>query len=198
MRIIAGSKARTPLLSPRDLTTRPITDRVKESVFAILQQNISGRGVIDLFCGTGSLGLEALSRGAEHALMVENDRDAVKRLKKNIAKLNFDDQTTVIQTDAFKYVAEGLKNSDNDEQVSRTVRLAFVDPPYLLSRSSSADSRLGVLLSGLGEKLAERAVVVVRHEKRIELLRCYGNLHQADRREYGSMAVTFLEKIVGR
>ena len=79
MRIIAGSKARMTLLPPADRTTRPITDRVKESLFAILEPKIADSFVADLFCGTGSLGLEALSRGAKFAVMAEKDRDALCR-----------------------------------------------------------------------------------------------------------------------
>jgi 16S rRNA (guanine966-N2)-methyltransferase len=155
-----------------------------------------GVRVVDLFCGTGSLGLEALSRGAEHALMVENDRDAVRRLKKNISRLNFGDLTTIIQADAFKYIARGLKTGDNANNENRSFQLAFVDPPYALSRLTKSDSKLGGLLTGLDCSLAEKAIVVIRHEKRVELLRRYEHLHQLDRREYGSMAVTFLEKVV--
>ena len=198
MRIIAGSKARASLLSPRDFATRPITDRVKEAVFAILEGHISGVQVMDLFCGTGSLGLEALSRGAGYALMVEKGRDAVKRLKKNIAKLNFQDRTTVIQADAFKYVADGLPKADDKNAEECQFHLAFVDPPYALSRQATVDSKLGLLLTGLGDHLMDKAVAVVRHERRVELRRCYGHLHHSDRREYGGMAVTFLEKIVAR
>ena len=199
MRIIAGSKKRMPLLPPRDNTTRPITDRVKESLFSILQPQIPNKFVLDLFCGTGSLGLEALSRGALHALMVEKDKDAVQRLKKNIAKLNFEDCTTVIPADAFKFVTRPLPThyDTNDENVHhRPVGLAFVDPPYTLSKMTSIESKLGRLLVDLSRRLDHRAVAVVRHERRGELSSCYGHLIISDRREYGGMALTFLENII--
>ena len=80
MRIIAGSKARHHLMPPKDLTTRPITDRVKESLFSILHLRLKGARVADLFCGTGSLGLEAISRGAVSAIMIDRDRDAIGEL----------------------------------------------------------------------------------------------------------------------
>ncbi|MCP4708723.1 MAG: 16S rRNA (guanine(966)-N(2))-methyltransferase RsmD [Planctomycetes bacterium] len=199
MRIIAGTKKRIPLLPPRDNTTRPITDRVKESLFSILQPQIPEKYVLDLFCGTGSLGLEALSRGSCHALMVENDKDSAQRLRKNIAKLNFQECTTVIQTDAFKFVTRPLStnyDTQGDNSHQEFIGLAFVDPPYALARMTSDETKLGRLLIDLSRHLIHRAVAVVRHERRVELSSCYGNLNISDRREYGGMALTFLENII--
>jgi 16S rRNA (guanine(966)-N(2))-methyltransferase RsmD len=199
MRIIAGSKARMTLLPPRQFTTRPITDRVKESLFSILEPQLEQAVVADLFCGTGSLGLEALSRGAQHAFMVETDRDALKRLQKNIVKLQFEDCATVIRADAFKLNLSrlGLGDKNADEDSAACCDLIFVDPPYRLSRDSKEESPLGKLLNRLSACMADRALVVVRHERRSVLLKQYQGLYEQDRREYGSMAITFLEKIVG-
>ena len=186
------------LLPPRDCTTRPITDRVKESLFSILQPQIPDKCVLDLFCGTGSLGLEALSRGARHACLVEKDKDALQRLKKNIAKLNLQDRTTVIPADAFQFVTRpwpDQEDSPNDD-LPHSIGLAFVDPPYALSRMTSVESKLGRLLIDLSRRLHHRAVAVVRHERRVELSLSYEHLNVADRREYGGMALTFLENII--
>jgi len=188
-----------PLLPPRDYTTRPITDRVKESLFSILQSQIPQKYVLDLFCGTGSLGLEALSRGARHALMVEKDKNAVQRLRKNITKLNFENCTAVIPTDAFKFVTRPLPvncDTQDEDDYLHPIGLAFVDPPYLLSQMTSTESKLGRLLIDLSRHLQHRAVAVVRHERRVELSSCYGRLNVSDRREYGGMALTFLENII--
>jgi len=198
MRIIAGSKARIQLLPPADRTTRPITDRVKESLFAILEPKLNDAYVADLFCGTGSLGLEALSRQATFAVMVENDREALLRLRKNIAKLDFTHQTAVVAADIFQkgIPPASLPNEDRDTQSEPIWNLIFVDPPYRFSRETDVQSPLGTLLRTISSQAADRATVVVRHEKRSILLPSYGDLHQADRREYGSMALSFLEKIV--
>ena len=187
-----------PLLPPRDNTTRPITDRVKESLFSILQPQIPEKYVLDLFCGTGSLGLEALSRGARHAIMVEKDKDAAQRLRKNITKLNFEDCTTVMQTDAYKFVTRPLSISydSHEDDDHPSIGLAFVDPPYALSRMTSIESKLGQLLIDLSRHLNHRAIAVVRHERRVDLSSCYGHLNISDRREYGGMALTFLENII--
>lgn len=202
------------LLPPRDLTTRPITDRVKESVFSILTPRLPGAVVADLFCGTGSLGLEALSRGARRAIMVDTDKDALKRLRKNIEKLRFDSQASVIPVNAFRKgipilpqdkIESGELDSSQPESdmtepaISKSVRkcnLVFVDPPYKLSRDTAEQSLLGKLLEIVSGQLENRGLVVVRHEKRSVLLKSYADLYEIDRREYGGMAVTFLEKAV--
>jgi len=197
MRIIAGSRKRMLLIGPKDLTTRPITDRVKESLFAILGPTVEGAIVADLFCGTGSLGLESLSRGALHAIMVDDDIDAVKRLRKNVAKLQFEKQTTIIKADAFKSAIPAGARNDMARRIDQdaAINLVFIDPPYAQTRIVSQDCQLAKLLIKLSDQVPHQALVVVRHEKRIELPRQYADLHLWDRREYGNMAITFLQKI---
>ena len=187
------------LMAPREFITRPITDRVKESLFAILSSRLEGVFVADLFCGTGSLGLEALSRGARHALMVEKDRDALVRLRKNITKLRFEECCTVLPIDAFKFDLDRAAKHHKifTEEIEAGGNLVFIDPPYRLSRDVNMESSLGRLLSRLSAQTADRALVVVRHEKRTVLRKQYQNLYEQDRREYGGMAITFLEKIIG-
>src|SRR3954469_11129678 len=104
MRIIAGQFRSRVILPPEDAqTTRPITDRVKQSLFDILTPLLEGTIVYDVFAGTGSMGLESLSRGAAHATFFEADRSALQRLKKNIASLGVEKSATVIPGDLFKH-----------------------------------------------------------------------------------------------
>ena len=183
------------LLPPRDITTRPITDRVKESLFAILEKQLQGAFVADLFCGTGSLGLEALSRGASHALMMDTDRDALTRLRRNVEKLGFEQQTTIMRTDAFRYgIGRRGKGDDAHSQASSdAVRyVVFLDPPYRLSIETALGSQLGKLLCKLSGQLPTDALTVVRQDRHNSLLERYDNLVLYDRREYGSMAISFL------
>jgi 16S rRNA (guanine966-N2)-methyltransferase len=186
MRIIAGTHARTHLIPPSDRQTRPISDRVKEALFSILQFRIAGAHVADLFCGTGSMGLESLSRGAEHVLMVEINTDAINRLRQNVEKCGFTESTTIIQGDLFhpEILANRLGRYD----------LLFVDPPYRLARESEPESKLGQLLLTIENHIKDQALVIVRHEKKTTLLENYKRLTLTDRREYGGMALTFLEK----
>ena len=186
MRIIAGTCARTNLIPPQDRQTRPISDRVKEALFSILQFRITGARVADLFCGTGSMGLESLSRGAEHALMVDQNPDAIARLRQNINKCGFADHTTVIQGDLFRPALLS-------DRLARC-NFIFVDPPYLFSRDTERTSKLGQLLLSIESQISDQTMVIVRHEKKTTLLENYNALILSDRRDYGSMALTFLDK----
>src|SRR3954470_3194229 len=96
MRIIAGEFRGRKLLPPEGDVTRPITDRVKQSLFDILSPRIEGARVYDCFAGTGSMGLECLSRGAEHATFFEADRSALTRLEKNIATIQVQNRSKVV------------------------------------------------------------------------------------------------------
>ena len=183
------------LLPPRDMTTRPITDRVKESLFAILELQLQDVYVADLFCGTGSLGLEALSRGARHALLMDTDHDAITRLRRNIKKLGFEQQTTVMRSDAFRCgIGPSRKGEEYQGQadVALMRNVVFLDPPYRLSIETGLGTPLGKLLCKLSGQLSGPAVIVVRQDRHNALLESYDSLLLYDRREYGSMAISFL------
>src|SRR6266576_6207130 len=104
MRIIGGQFRSRLILGPEDdRTTRPITDRVKQSLFDIVTPLLEGAIVYDCFAGTGSMGLESLSRGAKQAFFFESDRSALGRLKKNIRSLGVEDNSTIVASDLFKH-----------------------------------------------------------------------------------------------
>lgn len=186
MRIIAGIRRGMNILPPNGSQTRPITDRVKESIFDVLFKYnlIEGRYVADLFCGTGSFGLEAISRGAEEAVFVDADRRAIDVLRKNIAKAKFESQSKVVCADAFKIGAP--------IGIGKKCSLVFVDPPYEMSRQTGDKSRLAGLLEILPQQLTEDGLVVVRTEKEIKLLDSYGPLKIIDNRVWGKMSVNLL------
>src|SRR5215213_7465513 len=103
MRIIAGEFRSRPILPPASDATRPITDRAKQSLFDILSPHIDGVRVYDCFAGTGSMGLECLSRGALHATFFEADRSAAALLRKNVATLRVQDRSMIVDRDLFKW-----------------------------------------------------------------------------------------------
>lgn len=117
MRVITGSARGRRLKTPEGQDIRPTTDNVKESVFNILQFDIEGRRVLDLFAGTGQLGIECLSRGAREAVFIDADRDAVKIVRENLKTCGF--SAPVLQQDALSF----LNNCGKFD-------LIFVDPPY--------------------------------------------------------------------
>jgi 16S rRNA (guanine(966)-N(2))-methyltransferase RsmD len=190
MRIIAGSKRGMKLLSPKTQVSRPVIDRVKESLFSVLDKYDLPESalVADLFCGVGSLGLEALSRGAAFVTFVERDQKIFTILKRNIEKAGFVKESKVVRADAFKVGAD-IDASGNKYS------LVFVDPPYLATKNVEANSSLGDLLVLLGGQVADNGIVVVRTERKVSLLDRYGQFQVIERRRWGTMVVTLLRRI---
>lgn len=123
MRVIAGSARRRNLVCPSGNRTRPTTDRIKETLFNILQQEVPDCRFLDLFSGSGGIGIEALSRGAREAVFVERDREAVSCIKTNIKNTGFEDRSRVMAMDAL----QALRRL---EQLGAPFDLVFLDPPY--------------------------------------------------------------------
>ena len=119
MRVITGSARGRRLKELEGLETRPTTGKVKEAMFSVLQFDIEGRRVLDLFAGTGQLGIEALSRGAECAVFVERRRDALQVIRENLEACGMTDKARVVNGDAMSYLKSGEKFD-----------LIFLDPPY--------------------------------------------------------------------
>jgi len=187
MRIIAGLKRGMNLFSPETEVSRPILDRVKGSLFSVLYNYglPQDKRVADLFCGVGSLGLEAISRGAVSVTFIEKDQRILEILKRNIEKAGFGKQSKVIRADVFKVGAA----AGADEQ---TYDIIFVDPPYPLTKDAGAGSLLDRLLVLLDMRLAAKGIVIVRTEKHTKLLERYGKLSIIEQRKWGSMTITIL------
>ena len=123
MRVIAGKARRINLISPSGMDVRPTQDRIKETLFNILQDDIPGCRFLDLFAGTGGIGIEALSRGAAHASFVERDKKALACIRENLAKTRLADDAAVYSMDVM--AALGGYMSD-----SGVYDIIFADPPY--------------------------------------------------------------------
>ena len=121
MRVIAGTARRTTLVTPAGDGTRPTTDRIKETLFNMIQLQVPGAVFIDLFSGSGGIGIEALSRGAKKAYFIENAANAVKCITANLKTTHFEDVATVLKQD----VVIGLRNIHEQE-----ADIIFIDPPY--------------------------------------------------------------------
>jgi 16S rRNA (guanine966-N2)-methyltransferase len=158
MRIIAGLRRGHKIEGPEDRHTRPTSDMVRESIFNILADEVEGREVLDLFAGTGALGLEALSRGASRALFVERDRDNAAVIRRNIAHLRFEDRAKVAQADAYRFL-KGYEASDPSPI------LAFLDPPY--PEYANHPDRFSAGLRTLLEKVPPGSTVVVEAPERL-------------------------------
>ena len=187
MRIIAGLKRGMNLFSPETEVSRPILDRVKGARFSVrynygLPQD---KRVADLFCGVGSLGLEAISRGAVSVTFIEKDQRILEILKRNIEKAGFGKQSKVIRADVFKVGAAAGADG-------QTYDIIFVDPPYPLTKDAGAGSLLDRLLVLLDMRLAAKGIVIVRTEEHTKLLERYGRLSIIEQRKWGSMTITIL------
>jgi len=124
MKIIAGEAKGRPIEMPRNVEMRPTSDKVREALFNIIAQSIPGSSVLDLFAGSGSLGLEALSRGAERAVFVDEEKRCVSTIRKNVSILEFEGKDAKIyRNDALKAVK---KLSDSNSRFD----IVFMDPPY--------------------------------------------------------------------
>ena len=119
MRVITGEARGRRLKEPVGMDIRPTTDKVKESIFNIIQFDIEGRNVLDLFGGSGQLGIEAISRGAKSAVFVDASQQAVKLIKENLNTVGFEDRARVVRGDSISFLASGEKYG-----------LVFMDPPY--------------------------------------------------------------------
>lgn len=183
MRIIAGEFRGRRLIEPKFDTTRPITDRAKQSLFDVLMPYIGDAHVYDCFSGTGSMGLECLSRGASHATFFDADRTALAGLKQNIDALKVADRTKVMAGDIFKLAATF--------EPPAAIDLLFFDPPYKYLREKPEP--LQKLMAAMLPKISAGCLVIFRHDTADELeLFDYGRV---DRRVYGSMTIDLLRAI---
>ena len=148
MRIIAGKAKGTVLKTPDGMQTRPTTDRVKEAMFSILQFDLPGASVLDLFGGTGQLGMEALSRGAAKAVFVDESDKACRLIKENLKKAHMEQEGQVVRSDYLAYLS----------RCTEKFRIILLDPPYAevyLENALKKISQIDILHSG-GIIVAER------------------------------------------
>ncbi len=189
MRIIAGSKRGMKLFSPEGMDTRPITDRVKESVFNVLYSKGYPADCIaaDLFCGTGSMGLEALSRGAIWTTFIDKDYKAIEILKRNIAKADFVGQSKAVCANILKVGAPPTPEYGPYD-------LVFVDPPYAMSENSRTGTPISKLMAMIAGQVKENAIVILRTHLHAVAEERYEDLVQIDIRSWGTMMVCFYRK----
>ncbi|HEY5561137.1 MAG TPA: 16S rRNA (guanine(966)-N(2))-methyltransferase RsmD [Clostridiaceae bacterium] len=179
MRIISGIAKGRKLLSPEDYATRPTLDRVKEAMFNIIAGYVPGAITLDMFAGTGSLGLEAISRGAKYCYLFEKDSKSYSILKENIKVLDFSDSAT-----AFNYSCyDGIKVlSDKNIKFD----LIFIDPPYMKSMIPTA-----LELIDKYKLLNEDSIIVTKIDSKEKVYEGINNINLIDKRKYGKTIVCF-------
>jgi len=183
LRIIGGELRGKKLNSIKGDRTRPTADRVRESLFNIIAFHITRATVLDMFAGTGALGLEALSRGASSAVFVDNSRDAVSVIRKNIHACRLDSRASVCKCDVLKNL-NGIKAGHN-------FNLVLLDPPYNKNFIRPALSVLGY--SHLLEKSAR---IVIEHSILEKIPEDIRGFSLTDQRKYGKTAISFMSYMV--
>lgn len=183
MRVIAGTYRSRPLAAPRGLDTRPTSDRLRETLFNILSLRLEGCRFVDLYAGTGAVGIEAISRGAAHVWFAENADSALASLRANLAALKITSGYTV-ESRGVGAVLQKLG------KLTQQIDLIFLDPPY------EAEAEYAGTLSFLGsargrEMLAPDALVIVEHNKKMKLAARYGALKHTRLVKQGDATLSF-------
>ena len=181
MRIISGKARGTKLYTLDGTATRPTLDRVKESLFNIIQNDIEDSTVLDLFSGSGAIGLEFLSRGAKRAVLCDNSKDAIKIIKQNVQKTHFEEKVEVYNMEFTKLV-ERLQNQKFD--------IIYIDPPY-------ATDFIKISLEKIieYELVNENTKIIVETDDETRILNQIEKMDVeiTDKRKYGRATIIFLK-----
>lgn len=179
MRVISGKVRGLKLDTPKNEDVRPTTDRVKESLFNIINQYVMDSNVLDLFAGTGSLGIECLSRGALSATFVDVSKDSINIVKSNVKKSRFENESTILNID-FKSAIDRLKVQN------KKFDIIFMDPPYYKNMFIDA-------LSAIDDAnlLDEDGIIVVEHDTKDKFVDNIGRLEKTKEKKYGNTTLTF-------
>ncbi len=181
MRIIGGDARGRRLKPPPGQLARPTSDRVRQSLFDVLGQRCDDLRVLDLFAGTGALGLEALSRGARAATFIEKEVRMLEVLRANVAHLGLEARSEVLRGDALNHrTLEGLPHPFD---------LVLADPPYAQGPASVCEA-----VGQVVDLVVEGGRLVVEHDRRMALEDAYGPLLRVDSRRYGDTVLSFFER----
>lgn len=185
MRIIAGMYRSRTLAAPAGLSTRPTSDRLRETLFNVLAPRIAGATFLDLYSGSGAVGLEALSRGAARVVFVERAPAALKVLNGNLARLGISSGVRVYA----KSVSAFLRSATGPDPKPEKNEVVFLDPPYDAAQEYAAT--LGLLGGPAQRILAAGALVIAEHRRKQQLDEQYGKLKRTRLLEQGDAALSF-------
>lgn len=181
MRIISGKAKGTKLYTLEGMNTRPTLDRVKESIFNIIQGEIQDAKVLDLFSGCGAIGLEFLSRGAEKAVLCDKSKEAIEIIKKNVQKTHMEEKVQVLNVD-FETCLDKMKNQKFD--------IIYLDPPYATDYISKSIKKI------IGNKnITNESIIIVETDDETRIIEEIKNeeVQIVDKRKYGRATIIFLK-----
>ena len=181
MRIISGKARGTKLYTLDGTATRPTLDRVKESLFNIIQNDIEDSTVLDLFSGSGAIGLEFLSRGAKRAVLCDSSKDAIKIIKQNVQKTHFEEKVEVYNMEFTKLV-ERLQNQKFD--------IIYIDPPYVTKYILKSIEK--IIAQG---NLKKEGIMILETDDEQRIFREIESeeVRIVDKRKYGRATIIFLK-----
>ncbi|GAO99708.1 16S rRNA (guanine(966)-N(2))-methyltransferase RsmD [Fructobacillus ficulneus] len=178
MRVIAGSFGGLRLDAVKGRETRPTTDKIKEAIFSMLMPYLNGGQVLDLYAGTGGLGIEAVSRGMDHAVLVDRQKAAIEVIEKNIAKTHHEDSFTVLKVPAASALTRLASQGTQ-------FRLVLLDPPYAKEKLKA-----DLLAMETGGLLAEDAIIMIESDQVADLPEPSPNLELIKQKDYGITRVS--------
>lgn len=173
MRVITGSARGRKLKTLEGMDVRPTTDKVKEAMFSVIQFDIPGAKVLDLFAGSGQLGIEALSRGAEHCTFVDKSKKSLDIVSDNLKSTGFSDKASVFNSDSVDFA----------KRASGRFSVALLDPPY-------GKNLIVPALEGLESRIEDGGKVLCEHEEKLVLPEKIGRLTKVKLYKYGKVEVT--------
>lgn len=184
MRVIAGTAKGHPLIAPKGMDTRPITARIKEALFSIWQMRIAGSRFLDLFAGSGSIGIEALSRGAKKVVFVEQSQKAIEIIRRNLAACHLEAGYEIYRDDVFRRLPRLTEAED-------VFDLIYLDPPFTVK---------GIfvpVMEALSNAaiLAHNGIVAIRTPREMELPDRIINLTKTKLKQYGISCVHFFSNV---
>jgi 16S rRNA (guanine966-N2)-methyltransferase len=188
MRIIAGIHRTRQIDAPEGLVTRPMTDRVRENLFNLLGDTVVNATVLDLFCGSGALGIEALSRGATRVTFVDADLAAVSVVETNCKRLGLEKQARILRRDVLRpgpwIRPVGAKD----------YALIFIDPPYKMSAEPGGQAQLAAMAQALVglECVARGALAMIRVERNTRITLPWAGFEFSDQRSYGTTTLCLM------
>jgi 16S rRNA (guanine966-N2)-methyltransferase len=180
MRIISGTAKGRKLVTPRDRSLRPTSDRVKESIFNILQNKLEGKVVLDLFAGTGNLGIEALSRGAKKTIFVEKGRQALRLIQRNLNQFGLKERSEIFSKDANRAIGILKEKGESFD-------LILMDPPYEKGLIQKTITKLNS-----HQIFHKDSILVIEHNRREPLPRNMNGWNLIRQRRIGETVISFL------
>lgn len=187
MRVIAGHYRSRVLTAPRGMLTRPSSDRLRETLFNVLAPRIEGASFLDLYAGSGAVGIEALSRGAARAVFVERAEEALAALRNNLDALGVRSAARVRAVSVSAFLQRRRAGGGEAGPLDPGFDLAFLDPPY---DAAEEYARTLTLLGGAGW-LVPGGVAIAEHRRKQRLEDCYGRLRRSRLLEQGDAALSF-------